>query len=349
MRCFVGVFHRYLCELGGLGESGGRVVPFERSSDRFAMHFCVWRMPTSQSHERARALGGVVVDSRLAVSTWKHRSRRDDERTVGNGIPEPDPSMTQTAKHTQSLDFDRRVGCAGGCETPGRSCRLTDNWDATALHIEQNGGRHGGFHGDGMSRWRVQPGCWSDWKAGCVDDDNLRAGNDSLEQNCHWLTVLPTQGVDRNQCAVFDQAQALARDRDVDSTARSGGAYASRPPWSVRTMSSVTEAKMGIMRNSGSPPSSVGVQGQTVTIAAAGDPSAWHEKSAKLSKRPLVRAWNAWRCCSVMSVMAATPDRSAPRSTSCRQWKVSRWAAMSPAPDVAVGTRGRGRGDSTVL
>ena len=67
MRCFGGVFQRYLCGLGGLGKSGDRVVPFERSSDRFAMRFCVWRMPTSQSLERP----GLSVES-SRIPGWRY-------------------------------------------------------------------------------------------------------------------------------------------------------------------------------------------------------------------------------------------------------------------------------------
>ena len=67
MRCFGGVFQRYLCGLGGLGESGGRVVPFERSSDRFAIRFCIWRMPTSQSLERP----GLSVES-SRIPGWRY-------------------------------------------------------------------------------------------------------------------------------------------------------------------------------------------------------------------------------------------------------------------------------------
>ena len=46
---------------------GGRVVPFERSSDRFAMRFCVWRMPTSQSLERP----GLSVES-SRIPGWRY-------------------------------------------------------------------------------------------------------------------------------------------------------------------------------------------------------------------------------------------------------------------------------------
>ena len=66
MPCFGGAFRHWLRGLGGLGDAGGCVVPFQRSSVRSEMRSCVWRMPISRSLKRPRGLGGVVVHSRLA-------------------------------------------------------------------------------------------------------------------------------------------------------------------------------------------------------------------------------------------------------------------------------------------
>ena len=54
MRCFGGVFRHWLRDLGGLGDSGGPVSPFERRSDRPAMPSSAKRMLTSRSPERPR-------------------------------------------------------------------------------------------------------------------------------------------------------------------------------------------------------------------------------------------------------------------------------------------------------
>ena len=110
MRCFVGVFLHWLRGPGESVDSGGqmdRCVPFEQSPDRPAMRSSAKRMPTSRPPERSR----LSVESSWVPgspdSTWQSRRWRNYECTIADRIPDPQESLTGTAKRTQTLDFDR--------------------------------------------------------------------------------------------------------------------------------------------------------------------------------------------------------------------------------------------------
>ena len=107
MRCFGGVFRHWLRGLGGLGESGGAVSPFERSSDHPAMRSSARRMLTPRSPERPRLSVESLWVPGWPVSTCKRRHRHHHERTIADGIRESEASMTRAARRTQSLESDR--------------------------------------------------------------------------------------------------------------------------------------------------------------------------------------------------------------------------------------------------
>ena len=110
MRCFGGVFRRWLRGLGESGESAdqmGRRVPFEQSPDRPAMRSSAKRMLTSRPPERTRLLVESSWVPGWPDSTWKCRIRHNNECTIADRIHEPEESMTRAAKPTQTLEFDR--------------------------------------------------------------------------------------------------------------------------------------------------------------------------------------------------------------------------------------------------
>ena len=92
------------CHWGG---GGGVVNPFERISDCPAMRSPARRMLTSLSPERPRLSVESLWVPGWPVSTSKRRYQRHHERTIGDGIREPEASMTRAARRTQSLESDR--------------------------------------------------------------------------------------------------------------------------------------------------------------------------------------------------------------------------------------------------
>ena len=90
---------------------------------------------------------------------------------------------------------------------------------------------------------RILPFDLPQWR---MDDEKLFAGNGSGKQDSHTLTVLAAAVIDRDEGATLDQVLALGGDVEfLAAAARRDVAHASRPSWSMRTMSSVIETKRG--------------------------------------------------------------------------------------------------------
>ena len=119
---------------------------------------------------------------------------------------------------------------------------------------------------------------------GRVDDEELLAGNDSGEQDRHALAVLAARVIESNQRAAADRVPALGRNGDVGTAADvCNGTHVAVPSWSVIVMVDVTLTKRARTTNSGSSSFSPGGYQLAATMAAPGDPSMKHEKSAKLA------------------------------------------------------------------
>ena len=101
-----------------------------------------------------------------------------------------------------------------------------------------------------------------DFPKGRLDDEELLAGNNSGQQDCHAPAVLAARVVDDNHRIAADRLPALGWNGDVE-TATEGcdAAHASVPSWSVIVMVGVMVTERGRTMYFRSPASSSGDTG----------------------------------------------------------------------------------------